>query len=160
MAGIDWSRPELIWFIVGAVLLVAELMAPGLVIFFFGLGAWCVALSCFVLAPGINIQLTLFLVVSLLLLLTLRQRLRQVFVGRGRSGADEEETDNQSAMIGRQGRLVQEIAPGSPGRVELAGTSWQAVASTALPAGSVVEVIGQQGITLTVKAVNGGGEQA
>jgi membrane protein implicated in regulation of membrane protease activity len=37
--------PELVWFICGAVLVLLEFVVPGVVLVFFGLGAWIVALA-------------------------------------------------------------------------------------------------------------------
>ena len=42
----DFLKPEVIWCLVGLVLLLLEFILPGLIIFFFGLGAWVVAAVC------------------------------------------------------------------------------------------------------------------
>ena len=42
------SRPELMWFILGLILFLLELVIPGFFIFFFGLGAWVTALVCLI----------------------------------------------------------------------------------------------------------------
>ena len=42
----EFLKPELIWFLVGIVLLVMEFVSPGLIIAFFGLGACVVAVVC------------------------------------------------------------------------------------------------------------------
>jgi len=56
MSTIIFSRPELFWFILGLGLFLLELVIPGLIIFFFGLGAWVTALVCLIGNPGINLQ--------------------------------------------------------------------------------------------------------
>jgi len=40
------SDPAVIWFLIGLGLLLLELVLPGLVILFFGAGAWVTALAC------------------------------------------------------------------------------------------------------------------
>ena len=72
----DWLKPELIWFIIGLVLLLLEFTAPGLILFFFGVGAWVVSIICFFFGIAINLQLLIFLSSSILLLLLLRKRLK------------------------------------------------------------------------------------
>ena len=54
-------KPELIWFIAGLIMLLAEFAMPGLIIFFFGVGAWLVALICLFIDISINIQLIILL---------------------------------------------------------------------------------------------------
>lgn len=70
----------LLWFLLGLAFLLIELMAPTLVLIFFGAGAWvtaCVAL----LGLSLNWQLVTFIFVSLFTLLFLRRHLRAVFGG-------------------------------------------------------------------------------
>ena len=78
----EWLKPELIWFIAGLIMFLAEFTMPGLIIFFFGVGAWLVALICLFTDISINLQLTLFLIASILLLISLRKWLKNIFVGR------------------------------------------------------------------------------
>lgn len=39
------KEPAMVWFLIGLVLIVSEFAVPGLVIIFFGLGAWATALA-------------------------------------------------------------------------------------------------------------------
>ncbi|MAE69408.1 MAG: hypothetical protein CME06_02940 [Gemmatimonadetes bacterium] len=53
----------LLWFVVGLALALAEMAAPGVILIFFGLGAWVVALTTWIgLTPGLQSQLLLFAV--------------------------------------------------------------------------------------------------
>ena len=45
----EFLTPEIIWFLVGLVLLILEFAMPGLIIGFFGVGAWVVAIVCLVI---------------------------------------------------------------------------------------------------------------
>jgi membrane protein implicated in regulation of membrane protease activity len=64
----DFLKPELIWFAVGLVLLVAEFIVPGLIIAFFAVGAWIVAGVCLATPISLNAQLGLFIISSVILL--------------------------------------------------------------------------------------------
>lgn len=150
MAVIDWTRPELIWFLIGLVLLLAEFSAPGLVIFFFGLGAWFVAVTCALIPLEVNGQLGLFLLVSVLLLVVLRKRLQQVFGGR-RDTVDPEEEESQ--FNGQHGRLTEAVRDGQRGRMEINGTSWQVESEVEIASGTLVEVVGKNSITLKVRSI-------
>ena len=67
------SRPELVWFIIGLIFFLLELVLPGFFIFFFGVGAWVTALLCLIAEPGVNIQALVFAVTSVLSLVALRK---------------------------------------------------------------------------------------
>ena len=77
----DFLRPELIWFLVGLLLLLAEFAIPGLIVLFFGIGAWIVAVTCLVAAPSLNVQLGIFIGSSVLSLVLLRSWLTGIFLG-------------------------------------------------------------------------------
>lgn len=147
----DWLRPELVWFLIGLVLLLVEFAAPGLVIFFFGLGAWLVALVCFVVDIGINVQLILFLVSSFLFLVLLRRKLRTFFEGK-RSGFENLD-DRLDEYVGRKVSVVKAIVPNVAGKVEFHGTDWEAEADEDIPEGTVVEIVEKNNITFKVKPI-------
>ncbi|OEU74907.1 MAG: hypothetical protein BA874_11240 [Desulfuromonadales bacterium C00003068] len=153
MAVIDWTRPELIWFLIGLVLLLAEFTAPGLVIFFFGLGAWFVAATCAFVPLELNGQLGLFLLVSVLSLLFFRKRLQQIFGGRRDEVVAEDEA---SQFTGHHGRLTESVRDGQRGRIEINGTSWQVESQVPIAAGTLVEVVGKNSITLKVRSIDKG----
>jgi membrane protein implicated in regulation of membrane protease activity len=69
-----WLAPQVIWFARGFILLVIESAAPGIIIIFFGVGAWIVALVCLFFDISLNVQLLIFIVSSVVLLVTLRKR--------------------------------------------------------------------------------------
>lgn len=76
------SDPAVIWFLIGLGLLLLELVLPGLVILFFGAGAWVAALSCALFNINLNWQIAIFLLASLLGLVLLRKYLKRKFFGR------------------------------------------------------------------------------
>ena len=145
----EWLRPELIWFLVGLGLLFLEFISPGLIIFFFGVGACVVAVICLVVDISLNAQLAIFLISSVLLLISLRRWLKGIF--RGYIGARHNTQEDLKDFIGERAVLIKEIKPGRKGKVEFHGTSWGAEADEGIPAGASVEIIGKDNITLKVK---------
>ena len=53
----DFLAAKWIWLYIGAFLMLAEIMAPGFVIFFFGLAAATIGLLLFVLPSGFELSL-------------------------------------------------------------------------------------------------------
>lgn len=147
-------RPELIWFLVGLVLLILEFILPGLIVFFFGVGAWIVAVVCLFstyIHDSINAQLILFIISSVLSLLILRKWVKGVFLGH--SGAEQDLREDLKEFIGERARVIEDISPKAGGKVEFHGTNWEARADSDIAAGAVVEIIGKDNITLKVKEI-------
>ena len=150
----DLIRPEVIWFLIGIVLLVLEFILPGLIVAFFGAGACIVGVLCLVsdyVQGSINAQLVIFIVSSVLLLLLLRKWLKAVFVGHVVSRQDTSE--NLREFIGEKAVVKREITPKAGGKIEFHGTDWEAQADQTIPEGTVVEIVGKDNLTLKVKAL-------
>jgi membrane protein implicated in regulation of membrane protease activity len=141
----DWLKPQFLWFLAGLIMLILELLMPGLIIFFFGIGALVVAAICFFANISLNMQMSIFLAVSILLLLSLRQWIKKAFVGHLHSNGLLSEFTGEKAVVTKQ------IDPVAGGRVDLHGISWNAQAEELIPEGTIVEVIGKNNITLTVR---------
>ena len=144
-----WTQPELLWFIVGLVFLLAEFIIPGFIIFFFGVGAWIVALLSMFFNIPLNFQLLIFLLSSILLLLILRKRVTRIFIGRLKRAGSQD--DNIDEFKGESATVIEEIVPGKPGKVEFHGSQWKAEADDPIPAGKIVKIISTRSITLKVK---------
>jgi len=147
----DFLKPELIWFLIGLALLILEFALPGLIIFFFGVGAWVVALVCLITDIGINTQLVIFIGSSVLSLLCLRKWLKGVFMGHVKSKQDM--TEELKEFIGERAVVKEKIVPKAGGKVEFHGTNWVAEADEEIAEGAVVEIIGKDNITLKVKSL-------
>ncbi len=147
----DFLRPEVIWFLIGLVLLIMEFILPGLIIAFFGVGAWIVALVCLITDIGINTQLIIFIVASVLSLLCLRKWLKGVFLGHTVSKQNLKE--NLEEFIGQKAVVKEKIMPKAGGKVEFHGTDWEAEADEEIAAETVVEIIGKENITLKVRTL-------
>ena len=154
----DFMKPEFIWAMVGLILLLMEFMLPGLIIFFFGIGAWIVAATCFFIDDiSVNTQLVIFIVSSVVLLLALRKWLRSVFVGHTYS--KQAGTQDINDLIGQKVTVTKRIAPPQAGAVELHGVKWNATAETVIEADQLVEITGQDNLTLTVKSLETEGKR-
>jgi len=115
------SDPAVIWFLIGLGLLLLELVLPGLVILFFGAGAWITALVCAITDINLNWQILIFLVASLLGLVLLRKYLKKRFFGR----TDKKIEDQLEEFIGHKAKAVEDFKNGT-GKVEFKGTRWTA----------------------------------
>ena len=147
----DFLRPELIWFLVGLLLLVLEFIMPGLIIAFFGIGAWVVAIVCLITDISINTQLIIFIAASVLSLLVLRRWLKGIFLGH--AGSKQDLKHNLEEFIGQRAVVKEKIVPKAGGKVEFHGSNWEAQADEEIAEGAVVEIIGKDNITLKVKAI-------
>lgn len=144
----DMMRPEILWAITGLILLIAEFAAPGLIVFFFGVGALVVALVCAVTDISLNVQLILFAAASVASLLVLRKWLKQIFYGKSK-GSDTE-TVNLDSVIGKTAEVVEAISSEHPGRIELNGTRWTAESDESIEVGARVVVQAQNSLVLKV----------
>jgi membrane protein implicated in regulation of membrane protease activity len=147
----DFLKPEYIWAMIGVFLLIMEVFMPGLIVFFFGVGALVVAIVCAIWHVGINTQLILFIVTSVVLLAVLRRWLKGIFMGFTSDSQDSQK--NPQDFVGKKVLVIQAINPVQPGTVELNGTNWKASAETPIAAGAVVEIVGNDNLTLLVKPV-------
>ncbi|MDD2235618.1 MAG: NfeD family protein [Kiritimatiellae bacterium] len=146
----SFMQPQYLWAIVGILLLLAELGIPGLIIFFFGLGALLTSVVLFVVPLGLNQQLVLFLVSSLLMLVGLRRWLKNVFTGFI-ANKQNLEVNADGDFTGKTVVVLEAIAPGRDGKVELNGTDWRAASDESLAPGERVTVTRQDNLTLFVK---------
>ena len=143
----EFLTPGVIWFLIGLGLLILELIIPGLIVIFFGVGAWITALCCVLFNPGLNGQLLIFVVTSVLGLLLLRKFLKHKFFGADLSESDALEDE----FIGKTARLETAMQAGVPGKISFKGTRWTAIAESDIEAGSQVEITGKESLTLFVK---------
>ena len=141
-----------LWLYLGAFLMLMELMAPGFIIFFFGLSACTVGICRFIFGEAFSSvwQVSAFSVFSVLYIVLLRRLLKSVFVG-DKSVGDEQLSDG--GLAGRLGRVTEQIRDGLPGRVMVGDAEWNAVADAPIPAGTDVKVVSQNNLTIKVEVV-------
>ena len=140
------SDPAVIWFLIGLGLLLLELVLPGLVILFFGVGAWVTALVCAITNINLNWQIAIFLIASLLGLVLLRKYLKKRFFGK----SDEDIQDQLEEFIGRKAKAVNDFKDGA-GQVEFKGTRWSALCDEPVSKGQWVTIQSKDSLTLNVK---------
>ena len=145
----DFLSPVWLWLYIGAFLMLAELVSPGFVVFFFGLAAATVSPLKW-LFPSLPVwgQLAAFSALSILYLLVLRRYLKKVFVG---DKLEASSIDNE--YVGRVGRVVEAVRPGVSGRILLGDAEWNARADERLEPGTEVRVVAQENLTLVVERV-------
>ncbi len=135
----------LVWAIVGLLLMAAEFLVPGFWVFFFGAGGLLTA-ALAGLAPALasrpHLQVLVWLASSALMLGLLRRAAERRFGRRG-AGSDD--------AIGARAVVVEAIAPGSPGRIRLRGTTWRADSyDEEIGAGETVEILARENLTYYV----------
>jgi inner membrane protein len=137
------------WLLLGVVLIALEMAASGgFYIIFFGVAAVVIALLDMVdLGGPLWFQLLLFSVLSIASLQFFRNPIMRRL--RLEGGAADIDT-----LAGETGSVIDAMAPGGNGRVELRGTSWSArnLGTTPLSSGARCTVIRSERLTLLVKA--------
>ena len=143
------SDPAVIWFLIGLGLLLLELALPGLVVLFFGIGAWITSLGHVIFDYNLNIQILVFLVSSLLGLILLRKVLKKRFFDRKK----DEIRDQLEEFIGHKAVVSADFESGS-GKVEFKGTNWTAEGDDTLKKGDQVVIEKKVNLTLYVNPKN------
>jgi membrane protein implicated in regulation of membrane protease activity len=136
------------WLIFGFILMVLELLAPGVFLFWLGLAALLVGLVSFGLHPSWQTQLLMFAVFAALAVPVWRRLAR-------RSGGSDEASPflnrRAAALVGRVFTLEKPIIDGW-GTVRIGDTVWR-VAGPDAPAGSRVKIVQVDGANLTVASI-------
>lgn len=145
----DLTTEAWLWLYAGAFLMLAEIVSPGFVVFFFGLAAVSVA-GVKALWPGLAAagQAALFSFFCVMYLVVLRRFMKRLFRGEGSASAAPDDS-----YSGRIGRVTGLIRPGVPGRVMVGDAEWTARADEPLEVGDEVTVVRQENLTLTVKKI-------
>jgi inner membrane protein len=142
-----FSRPELLWFLVGLALFLLELVIPGFIIFFFGVGAWVTALICLIANPGTNLQIIIFALVSALSLIALRRMIqKKFFYSKGNHSENIEDE-----FTGKEGIAKMDFGKEIKGKVEFKGTVWNAESDSEIKEGKSVIIIKIENLVLKVK---------
>jgi len=135
-----------VWFVLGFVLFLLEFVVPGLVLFFFGIGAWVVACLCLAFDLSINYQLIIFIASSGLNLLLFRKWIKtKLGIGKHSTELMDDE------FLGKIGKAETSIIPGEKGKVDFKGTTWDATSEELVEKGDNVVIVGNDSIILKVK---------
>ena len=139
------------WLILGALLVLSEFFATGIVAVFFGVGAILVGIATalgLVSAPAE--QIVLFAVLSVAVLLLAREKIKVWFRGK----VSDRWQGDQDPISARGARVtVTQAFDRGAGKVKLNGVEWKAECDSGeFKVGDIVWVIGHRGITLLVSA--------
>ena len=137
-----------LWLLAGVLLIGLELLTPGFVVIFFGIGALLTGLLS-LLIPGLSASLLLQFLIwggsSLLSLFALRRFFKRTFRGK------EIEDTGQDEFVGQTAEVIEAVTQKKPGRVSFQGTTWKAVTyDSDLAAGDSVEIMKKENLTLIV----------
>lgn len=133
------DKYQIFWLICGLLLLLAEVLVPGFILFFFGVAALIVLLFITLLPPFAGmfwLQLLLWIILSVVLVFFFRKKFSGTFQGRMFRSELED-------FVGHEAEVLDEISPENPGRIKYRGTTWRAV--------SEKEIIPQGGTVLLVR---------
>ena len=140
----------LIWVIISIICLILELSSGDFFILCFAIGS-AVAAIVAAIVPSITVQIITFAVVSALSLLLVRPALIKKLHKPHR-----ERLSNAEAMIGRKGRVTEDIEAGGYGRVAVDGDDWKALSAdgNAISKGTRVRIVKMDSIIATVEPIN------
>lgn len=134
-----------VWAVVAIVCLILELSSGDFFIICFSIGAVFALISA-VLGLSIYWQVFIFALFTLLSVLFVRPvALRYLHKN------DPNKLSNADALMGRTGRVTEEIKAGASGYVQIDGDLWKAVSNSDIAVGTTVRVIGRESTILTVK---------
>lgn len=139
------------WLLAGIVLAIAEVFAPGFVLICFGLGAGLVSLGTYLFDLGIELQILVFAVATLLVFAGSRTLFHDILW----PPAAAQEHTNVDALVGKTAIVVEAIPAGDgKGQVKAGGEEWTAVSTDGrgAPVGARVEVTGIEGNKLLVRS--------
>jgi membrane protein implicated in regulation of membrane protease activity len=143
----SFLNAAVIWIIIGFVLFLLEFLLPGLILFFFAVGAWMVGILCLFIDLTINEQLIIFLIGSIATILLLRKWFSKILWKRRHSTELLEDE-----FLGKTAKALTAILPGENGKVDFKGTTWQAASDDTIEKGENVIIIGNESILLLVKS--------
>lgn len=132
----------LVWLGLVVLFILLEAATVSLVSIWFAAGAVAALLSS-VITVSVPVQVTIFLVVSLIALIAMRPLVKK-------SRLLKMQPTNAERNVGRKAVVITAVRPDFPGRVRLDGVDWSACASVPLEVGAVCEVLAVHGAKLEV----------
>jgi len=142
---LDDLAPGWLWLIGGLLLLIAELVAPGVFLLFIGVAAMITGVFVLLFGLGLAPSLALFALYTALAVMIGRK----VYGNRAVDSPDPLLNDRSARLVGRTVTAVSVIDSGG-GRVRVGDSEWSARGGPAQP-GEQVRVIGVDGNCLRVE---------
>jgi inner membrane protein len=140
-----FQNAAVMWFVAGFIFFILEFAIPGLILFFFAVGAWIVAILCLFLNIGIDAQLIIFALTTLVTTIFFRNWVKNLIWKKSST------SEIESEFIGKSGKAETPIGPGKKGKIAFKGTSWDATSDEQIEKGEDVVVVGNESILLIVK---------
>lgn len=134
------------WLILGGLLLVVEILAPGVFMLWFGLAAMITGALTLAIDLSFQGQLIVFAVTSLISVLAGRK----LFTGKDDESDQPNLNRRGDQLIGKVFTVSQPIEQGS-GKIKIGDTHW-AASGPDLPVGARVRVVSVEGNRLIVEA--------
>ena len=135
-----------LWFIAGFLFFLLEFVLPGLILFFFAVSAWFVAILLLFVDLSINTQLLIFLVGSIATILLFRNWVKKII------WSSRKATELEDEFLGKVAKAETHIGPGNDGKVDFKGTSWNARSADYIEKGEPVIITGNDSILLIVQS--------
>ncbi len=144
-------EPWFVWAVIGIACIGMEMVMPGFVIFFFGLGALVTAL--FSLIPGIDsmiwLQILIFVTFSIVSIVFLRRHFARIFAGSVFNSSRESVDASDTGEIAE---VTDAIGFSGSGRIRFRGTTWSATSSgNEIPVGKRVRIVSRKGMVYIVE---------
>jgi len=148
-------NPILLWFFLGLILAFLEFVVPGVILIFFGVGAWIAAAATYLgLTVSIESQLLVFVISSIVLLVMMRKWIKGKFYGHVSDVQDL--AKNIDEFAGKSVVVLKDVIPGKlEGEVEFKGATWSAVSEDHIKNGEVGIITDIDGITLKIQSKKG-----
>lgn len=147
---IDYFAANLwaIWASIAIICLIIELGSGDFFVTCFAIGAISAMLVSFFPAP-LWLQVLFLIVCSVLSLIFIRPTLVRKMHNKS------ERLSNSDALIGREGKVIEAIAPGEYGYVKVDGDEWKSYSDDAstIEIGETVKIIGRESIIVHVERV-------
>lgn len=137
------------WLIVGVILMVLEIILPGMVVVFLGLGALFVALLIWMgWISSIAVSIVAWIGSSLVLLIVLRTLVQKLMPG----DVETQSTDDDIDAYGTVVEVIETINAEKPGRILFRDTSWSATSSgDIIEAGQKAKIIYRENLEWVVE---------
>ncbi len=143
-----------IWILAGVILVFSELLVPGLVTVFLGLGALTVAaLLHFAVIESLAAQLSAWFIISTIYIFTLRILVMRYYP----MDTEKRNIDEDKMMIGKIVEVIETIPAAGSGRVQFGESTWTAVDidGEQVFAGEKVRIVARDNISWIVEKPNG-----
>lgn len=140
---------EVLWFLLGAVFFLLELLIPGVVFVFFGIAAWLTGGMTYLFGVSLEVQLLVFLLSSVLGILTLRRLFKERFM----SEASPTDEDLVKEFEGEIVIAETDFDSSGSGKVAFRGSTWKASSFKQVQKGDRLRVLAKENIRLSVEPI-------